>query len=90
MLSLQDCIDLCDLTEAEIEAIAEHEHIPTVVAVELAEYLVETADGGRRIRAMIKDDIEHALAHGNRAHAAALVKALRHFIDTHPDRASVG
>ena len=89
MLSLQDCIDLCELTEAEIEAIAEHEHIPTVVAVELAEYLVESEGGERRIRAMIRDDIQAALARSDRAHAQALVRVLRHFIATHPERETV-
>jgi len=31
MLTLQDCIELSELTEEEILAIAEHEHIPEMV-----------------------------------------------------------
>ena len=32
MISLEDCIGLCDLTEEEILAIAENEHVPAGVA----------------------------------------------------------
>ena len=42
MLTLEDCIELSDLSEEEILAIAEHEHIPEMVAVELGAYLVHT------------------------------------------------
>ena len=35
MISLQDCIDLCGLTEEQVLAIAEHEHIPEIVAASL-------------------------------------------------------
>lgn len=45
MLTLQDCIELSDLTEDEILAIAEHEHIPEMVAVELGSYLVYAPNG---------------------------------------------
>jgi hypothetical protein len=30
MITLQDCIAMCDLDEAEVLAIAEHEHIPEI------------------------------------------------------------
>ena len=36
MLSLEDCIALCGLTEDEVLAIAEHEHIPEIAATELS------------------------------------------------------
>ena len=32
MLSYEDCVGLSELTEEEIRAISEHEHIPEVVA----------------------------------------------------------
>ena len=34
MLTIQDCIELSELTEEEILAIAEHEHIPEMAAIE--------------------------------------------------------
>jgi hypothetical protein len=87
MLTVEDCIGLVDLPEDVIEAIAEHEHLPEVVAAELAEYLIESPDGTPRIRAMIQDDIQHALDHKSYAHAAILVGVLRRFIEQHREAA---
>lgn len=84
MLSYEDCLALCGLTEEEIQAIAEHEHIPAIVAAELANYLCHTPEGEPRIRRMILDDIEAAKARGDKIHALALKLVLKHFVDTHP------
>jgi hypothetical protein len=84
MLTLEDCIALSDLTEEEILAIAEHEHIPEIAAAELGNYLVHAPDGERCIKAMIRDDIEAAAAGGNRDHALALKLLLRNYILQHP------
>ncbi len=40
MLTYEDCVGLTDLTEEEIEAIAQHEHLPEIIAAELGCYLV--------------------------------------------------
>lgn len=32
MLCLEDCLALCDLSEEEVLAIAQHEHIPEIAA----------------------------------------------------------
>lgn len=85
MLTLQDCIALSDLTEDEVAAIAEHEHIPDIVAAELGNYLCHTPAGERAVRRIILDDIETARARGDLKHAFALRMVLRHFIRTHPD-----
>jgi hypothetical protein len=50
MLSFEDCVALSSLTEDEIAAIAEHEHLPMIVAVELGNYLVQTPDGSGYIK----------------------------------------
>ena len=84
MLRLEDCIALCDLSEDEVLAIAEHEHIPEMAAVELGNYLVHTPDGERCIKAMIKDDIDAAVARGDRTRALALRLVLRNFVLEHP------
>ena len=60
MLSYIDCVALCGLTEEEIAAIAEHEHIPAIVAVELGSYLIHTPDGVPMLKRMILDDIQAA------------------------------
>ncbi len=85
MITLEDCIALCELDEAEILAIAEHEHIPEIAAAALAQYLLHQAHGPERIRDMLRDDIRAALARGDRAHARDLFMALRHFVSCHPE-----
>lgn len=84
MLTLEDCIALSELTAEEIRAIAEHEHVPEIVAAELGAYLVQTPEGETRIRAMIRDDIEHATNVGEFHRAALLKLCLRHYLQHHP------
>ena len=83
MLTLQDCLELCELTEDEVLAIAEHEHIPEIAALELGNYLVHTPDGERRIKAMIADDIDAARERGDLCHAATLRLVLQRYVATH-------
>ncbi len=84
MLSLEDCIALCGLTEEEVRAIAEHEHIPEVAAAELGNYLVSSPDGELCIKAMIRDDIAHAVSCTDRQRELALKLVLRNYILQHP------
>jgi hypothetical protein len=89
MLTLQDCIGICELTEEEIKAIAQHEHVPDIIAAELGEYMIHSKDGVPHIRKIILDDIEHARAHGHEGDVEKLKLVLKHFIATHPDRPKV-
>ena len=81
MLTLNDCIALSDLTKREVDAIAEHEHIPEMIAAELGNYLVHTPEGRQTIRAIIRDDIAAAEARGDHYHSARLKLVLRHFVE---------
>lgn len=83
MISFEDCIGLCGLTEAEIAAIAEHEHVPEVAALVLGQYMLHQRHGLEHIRQMIVDDVRAALANGNTKHAADLASALRHLLVNH-------
>jgi len=85
MITLEDCIALCGLTEAEVLAIAEHEHVPEIAAAALAEYLLKQRRGPDKIHQMIVEDIRAALHRGDREHASQLFAALRHFLETHPE-----
>ncbi|MGB5453329.1 MAG: hypothetical protein WBM71_00185 [Sedimenticolaceae bacterium] len=87
MLTYEDCIGLSDLTEEEVEAIAEHENIPEIVAAELGSYLVHTDDGVPKIRRIILEDIELAEKKGDAEHVITLKLVLKHFVDTHPQAA---
>jgi hypothetical protein len=84
MVTLEDCIAFSGLTEAEVLAIAEHEHVPEIAAAALAEYLLKQRHGPEKIHTMLAEDIRDALHRGDRAHARELFAALRHFLETHP------
>lgn len=77
---------MCGLSEEEIEAIAEHEHMDPMIAMALGEYLV-THNEETRIKTIILDDIKRAEKTGKQQHANALQKVLKHFLATHPERA---
>lgn len=85
MLTLDDCLALCELTEDEIAAIAEHEHLPMIVAAELGNYLIHGPDGALRIKRIILDDMLTADRAGDSAHALTLKLVLRKFIERHPE-----
>lgn len=84
MLSLEDCIGMCGLTEEEVRVLAQHEHIPEIAAAELGNYLVSTPNGKICLKAMIRDDIGRAAACGNRERALVLKLVLRNFVLQHP------
>ena len=86
MITLQDCVGLCGLTEEEVLAIAEHEHLPEIVASALAEYLLSQEHGSEKVRDMIVDDIrQEQLTSGNKEKVLMLLHVLHHFLKTHPE-----
>jgi hypothetical protein len=85
MISMKDCIDMCGLTEEEVMAIAEHEHVPEIAAAAMARYLLKKPDGAEQIRDMMRDDIHAALSRGDKDHASELLMVLRHFLATNPE-----
>jgi hypothetical protein len=84
MLSLEDCLALCDLSEEEVLAIAHHEHIPEMAAVQLGNYLVQTPEGEMCIKSIIRDDLAEACARGDRMRELGLKTMLRNFVLQHP------
>jgi hypothetical protein len=84
MLTIEDCIALCELSPEEVRAIAAHEQIPEIAAAELGSYLVQCTGGELRIKAMIREDIAHAITTGDRMRELALKMMLREFVLRHP------
>lgn len=84
MITMEDCKGLCGLTDAEVAAIAEHEHLPEMVAVEAAAYLSQTDAGQEEIRRMIEDDIAAAQAAADPTRTLALRMVLHNFVCGHP------
>ncbi|MET0217897.1 MAG: hypothetical protein ABWY07_12780 [Burkholderiales bacterium] len=60
MLSLEDCVALCGLTDDEVQLVADHEHVPTIVAAELASELMKSRRGICRLKGMMLDALERA------------------------------
>jgi hypothetical protein len=79
MLTIEDCIGLSGLTEDEIAAIAEHEHLPAMLALEMGSYLCRTEAGQAQLETMIIDDIAAAKKRGDLAHASELASVLDQF-----------
>lgn len=84
MLTYEDCVGLTDLEEEEIEAIAQHEHIPEIVAAELGCCLAHQTGGEARILRIIRDDIDEACAHHHPEEALHWKQVLARFSQTHP------
>ena len=49
MITLEDCIAFCGLTEEEVLAIAEHEHLPEIASTALAMYILTHEGGSLRL-----------------------------------------
>ncbi|MDR1349568.1 MAG: hypothetical protein LBJ59_02070 [Zoogloeaceae bacterium] len=84
MLSLKDCLDFCDLDYNEIDAIAEHEHLPAIVAAELSDNLLQSEEGVCHIYDMVLDNMKLALKHGDALKAARFSRTYQHLHATHP------
>jgi hypothetical protein len=85
MITLEDCIGLCGLTEEEVLAIAEHEHLPEIAATALAQYLLSQEHGSDKVRDIIVDDIRKAQRTGDKQHVLTLLHILHHFLKMHPE-----
>lgn len=85
MINMHDVMDMTDLTEDEIAAIAEHEGLPDLNAAALAEYMMHVRKGPQAILQMISEDIRAALRRDDVRHARDLYAVLHHFVSEHPD-----
>ena len=83
-LTFEDCVSLCDLSEAEILAIAAQQHLPALAALQLGSYLVHTAEGEQRVKEIIRDHLASAISTGDAQRVLALKSVLRDYILNHP------
>ena len=83
MLTFEDCLGLSELIEEEILAIAEHENIPELAALEFGNYLIKMPGGEKRLKRIILEDIAAARRSGNVRHAVTLKLVLRHYCQEH-------
>jgi len=79
MVSLKDCIDMCDLTEEEVVAIAETEKLPAIVAAQVGCTLLRSEGGVEYIRCVLRTRAERAVADGDLHTAAVRFRAYEDF-----------
>lgn len=89
MLTLQDCLDMCDLNPEIVDAIAEHEKVPQIVAAELGNCLACSNGGLAVIHQFILDDITDAIGRSDYRHLAQLEHTLTTFRHSHPGMPAV-
>jgi len=84
MLSIADCQGMCGLTEDELQVLADHEHLPLIIAAELAAELLRTPKGTWRIRSCLLDELEKSVARSDLDKARRLDRIISGFISAHP------
>lgn len=85
MISIKDCIDYSDLTEDEVAAIAEHEHLPFATAAQLACCLAQSQDGTEVLRCLLKNAVCDAESCGHAEALRTAQNAYRQFSANHPE-----
>ena len=85
MISIKDCLDYSDLTEDEVAAIAEHEHLPFACAVQLACGLAQSQDGTEVLRCLLKNAICDAQSCGHAEAIKVAQRAYQQFTSNHPE-----
>lgn len=83
MLSLDECIDFCELDGDEVAGIAAHEHVPLIVAAELGYQMLQTNEGVTALQAMLRDNIDIARSRGETDRAEHFARIYRHFLSVH-------
>lgn len=83
MLSRQDIIDFCGLTEGEVRAIAKHQHVSDISAASLGQSLLQSEKGVKEVERLISDNMENAISCGETDEADDLQRVLADFKGSH-------
>lgn len=89
MLTLQDCLDMCGLSPEVVDAIAEHEHLPSILAAEMGECLCASPSGRALIHRFILDGVADAMRRHDTPRLARMEAALTQFRRAHPGGGAV-
>lgn len=63
MLTFEDCLQYCDVSQGEVDVVAKHEGLPEMVACELANYLKGSSEGRQTLLRFIQEDLQTAGSH---------------------------
>jgi len=75
---------LCELNEEEFDAIAQHQRLPTIIAIEAAEKIMSEQDGESKVRQMIEGDLVLTDRTTHYDQATHWEHVLQHFNKTYP------
>ncbi|MCF8483238.1 MAG: hypothetical protein K9H25_22675 [Rhodospirillum sp.] len=93
MITLRDCLGLCDALPEEVAVVADHEHLPDLLAAEKAHAVLQADWGGPAMRQMIRDQAHIAARRGDARSLRALMALLEEAEVSHPggvDRRHMG
>jgi hypothetical protein len=90
MLTFEDCLGLATLTDGEVDAIARHEHIPAMVALELGSELLRSRQGEYTIRQFVVDDVLESQGRNACHECGRFGRVLGDFMASHPECREVG
>lgn len=84
MLTIQDCLDYCDLTPEEVDLFAEHERLPQEIAAPIVCSLVQTEEGVALICSCLTDIVSDAINTGAIDKAEHVLHVYAQFRTAHP------
>ena len=82
-LTFPNCIDMTALSEDEADAIAKHQRIPALIALELGNRLLETRAGAERLREFTADNLLRAQDRSDCAACAKFARVPGHYLEAH-------
>jgi len=83
MLTFEDCLDYCELTIDEIDAVAAHEHSCRLQALALAGSLVQSDRGRRQLLRILGETLLQARVEGDRQRERQLKSVVDGFTSRH-------
>lgn len=84
MLSLQECLDFCPLSDEEVAIVAAHEGVPEMVAAGRVEAMMATAKGLFTIKQWMLEELERAAKEGDLERERHIRKVYTRFNAAHP------
>lgn len=84
MLTIKDCVELSDLDIDEVLAIAHHERLPDIVALEKAHAFLKERWGAPAVRQMVMDEVRLSMEAGDCSETAQALALLARTFQAHP------
>jgi hypothetical protein len=66
LITLNDLVGFTELTDADVRAIARHEHVTVLEAIRMGCRMMQSSGGQTAIIDFLKDDLQTASTHGDR------------------------